>query len=252
MIRFTEKELKDIKHVIVTVHLKGDKVDKIKGLFLGYKPLVGSHTQLVSNDEYFIWLYRGENVYMLNVDHYDVYSIEIKAGPTVTQYSTASQESSTDRLKLIHKSLIENKRTTATGLIDISTYDITEKIRKELGKSIKSTESKGTGLYDNVKTHNYNNRSSSVNYITPYKRKVVSTMTMKRTTKYPTSTAILKMKSKVEEIRDGKYKPPALLPIPADKEKAEDAKKSRGVIKDDDLYEDYYANCGYSGYGMMG
>ena len=252
VIRFTEKELKDIKHVIVTVCLRDNKADKLKGLFLGYRPLVESHTQLVSNDEYFIWLYRGENVYMLNVDHYDVYSIEVKAGHITTQYSTASQEVSIGKLKMIHESFIENKRALATGLIDISTYDITEKIQKELGKSTEKTESKNTSLYGNNKTrnyNNYNNHSSSVNYGTSYKRKEVSTTTMKRSTKYPISAAIERMKAKVAEIRSGEYKPPALVPIPADKEKEEDAKKSRGVIKDTDLYEDYYANCGY---GMMG
>jgi hypothetical protein len=247
VIRFTEKELKDIKHVIVTVHLKDDKANKIKGLFLGYRPLVESNTQLVSNDEYFIWIYKGENVYMLNVDHYDVYTIEIKAGHITTQYSTASQEIGIGKLKIIYESLIENKRTIATGLIDISTYDITEKIKKDLGTKTDSTSSKDASLYGNTKS--YNNRSKAVNYSTPYKRKEVSTTTMKRSTRYPISTAIEKMKAKIEEIKNDEYKSPVLAVIPADKEKSEDAKKSKGVIKDDDLYGSYYSNYGY---GMMG
>lgn len=247
MIRFTEKELKDIKHVIVTLCLRDDKAHKIKGLFLGYKPLVEAHTQLVSNDEYFVWVYRGENVYMLNADHYDVHSIEVKAGNITTQYTTASQDVSIAKLKKIYESLIENKRTIATGLIDISTYDITEKIKKELGTNTDNASSKSTSLYGNTKS--YNNRSSSVNYGTPYKRKEVSTTTIKRSTKYPISTAIERMKAKVEEIKKGEYKSPALVGIPADKEKSEDAKKSRGVIKDEDLYGEYYS--GYGG-GMMG
>jgi hypothetical protein len=251
VIRFTEKELKDIKHVIVTVCLKNDKSDKIKGLFLGYRPLVESHTQLVSNDEYFVWLYKGENVYMLNTDHYEVCSTEVKAGQQITQYSTILQIDSIARLKLIHEAFIKNKRTLGTGLIDISTYDITERIRRELGTGTKSTDSKDTSLYGN-KHPLYNNRSSSVNYsASSYKKREVTTTTLKRSTKYPISTAIEKMKAKIEEIKKGEYKSPVLAAIPADKEKAEDAKKSKGVIKDDDLYEDYYSNFGY-GTGMMG
>lgn len=251
VIRFTKNELKDIKYVIVTMCLKDDKTHKIKGLFLGYKPLVESHTQLVANDEYFIWIHKGDNVYMLNVDHYNVMSTEIKAGHELTQYSTNAQDDSISRLKLLYESFTENKRVTATGLIDISTYDITEKMQRELSKGDEKKEgSSSTGsLYGNGGVQNYNNRSGAANYSPPYKRKEVSTSIIKRNTKYPISAAIEKMRAKMEEIKKGEYKPPALPEIPADKEKAEDAKKSKGVIKDDDLYGDYYSNCGY---GMMG
>ena len=244
MIRFTKNELKDIKYVIVTMSLKDDKEHKIKGLFLGYKPLVESHTQLVSNDEYFVWLHRGDNVYMLNVEHYDILTTEIKAVNSITQYSTNTQADSISRVEAIHKALAEDKRVLATGLIDIITYEITDKMQKDLGSVIeKKNASIQTPLYG------HNNRSGAANYSPAYKQKEVSTSIIKRSTKYPTAAAIDRMSAKIEEIQKGKYKPPELDAIPADKEKAEDVKKSKGMSKDD-LYDDYYGY-GY-GCGMMG
>lgn len=237
MIRFTKKELENIKYVIVTMCLKDDQTHKIKGLFLGYKPLVEANTQLVSNDEYFVWIHKGENVYMLNADYYNVLSIEIKVDHEVTQYSPSTQAVSIDRLKLLHESLTENGRTTITGLIDIGTYKITDKIQKELNEdNEKKTAS-------SIKTSYVNkpytpNRSGAVNYST-YKKKEISTSTIKRTTKYPTLSAIEKMKAKIKELKDGKYELPVLPEIPADKEKNEDAKKSRGIAKHSSIYDEY-------------
>lgn len=239
-----EKELKNVEYVIVTMCLKDDRAHKIKGLFLGYKPLVESHTQLVSNDEYFVWLYKDKNVYMLNVDHYDIHiTTKPKIDHVMLHYSADAQ------LKLIYEFFIKNGKTLTTGLIDINTYNITEELQKEIDEGNKKANV-SSPLYNNNTTRD-NNRSSAVNYSHVYKKKEVSTSIIKRSTKYPISVAIEKMKIKVEEIRGGKYKSPALLPIPADKEKEEDVKKSKGVTKDDDLYEDYYANCGYNRYGMM-
>jgi len=214
VLSFTKEELKDIKYIIVTMSLKTDKEEETRGLLLGYRPLVKAHTQLVSNDEEFVWLQKGDSVYILNVAHYDVGTIEVKLGDLETEHRTATQEVGLDRLRVLQEALTEDKRTRANGLIDVDTYKLPLNLQKEMSKDTQKT----------IITKSTPNRSGSVNYSTPqsdystYKKKEPSTSIIKRTTKYPISAAVLKMKAKVKEIRDGKYAPPALSAIPADKE----------------------------------
>ena len=242
MVTFTKRELTDIKYVTVTMVLKTDKLNKAKGLFIGCKPLVETHTQLVANDEEFVWIQRGENVYILNADHYDVDAISIKASEVTTQYGARVKADAIMQLKEVQKTLTAEKRILATGLIDITAYDVPKDIQTKLGtESEKKTVSKplyGTDDY-------YNSRKSTANYKAPastWKRKVVSTLILKRTTKYTITGAITKMKAKIEEIRNGTYKAPELSKIPADNEKQE-----KGTSADGD--DDY---CSMYGQGMMG
>lgn len=215
MIRFTEAELKDIKYVIATMALKAIPSEKIEGLFIGCQPLVKTHTQLVANDEEFVWLQKGENVYMLNLDHYLIHNTSVKNGNSVVQYSTTLQDVSTERFKIIQKVMADEKRVLATGLIDVSKYDLPEHIKKKLNVE---EEAKTT----TPKTHHTTNYSGG----SAYKRKEPSTSVIKRTTKYPTTPAIARMQAKLDEIRDGKYQPPVLIKIPADDDKKEDVKKT--------------------------
>lgn len=212
MLSFTQEELKDIRYVVVTVSPKADKEKEIKGLLLGYRPLVKVHTQLVSNDEEFIWLQRGNDVYILNTTHYDVGTIEIQISDLITERRPSTQPVQLDRLKMIQEALIADNRTSSNGLIDVSAYKLPPSLQKEMDKDaekVKITKPgpSRTGAYSPPRT----------DYST-YKKKEPSTSIIKRTTKYPTSSAILKMKAKVKEIRDGKYEPPDLPAIPADKE----------------------------------
>lgn len=220
MLSFTEEELKDIRYVVVTVSLKSDKENETKGLFLGYRPLTKVNTQLVSNDEEFIWLQRGENVYILNTAHYNVGNIDIQLEDLEATHRTGAQEVGLDRLRVLQEALVKDKRTNPNGLIEVDTYTLPLSLQKEMNKD----EAKFPIIRPG------HNRSGSANYSTPgsnyttYKKKEPSTSIIKRTTKYPTSAAILKMKAKIKEIRDGKYKPPELPAIPADK--AEPEKKA--------------------------
>lgn len=216
MLSFTKKELKDVKYVIVTMTLKTDKKDETKGLFLGYKPLVEVHTQLVANSEEFVWLHNGDNVYMLNVDYYKVSIIALQIGNTETSHTISTQEESLSKLETIQEVLVEEKRTRANGLIDVDTYELPAKLQKELSGEPKKTVAEST--YDNCcGLYGYNPRTGTSNYsTTSYKRKKPSTFIIKRSTKYPISSAISKMESKIKEIKDGKYKPPILPTIPAD------------------------------------
>jgi hypothetical protein len=217
VLSFTEKELKDIRYVVVTVSLKSDKENETKGLFLGYRPLTKVHTQLVSNDEEFIWLQRGENVYILNTAHYNVGNIDIQLEDLEATHRTSTQEVGLDRLRVLQEALVEDKRTSPNGLIEVDTYTLPLSLQKEMNKD--------EARFPIVRPDH--NRSGAASYSPPrsnyqtYKKKEPSTSVIKRTTKYPTSTAILKMRAKIKEIRDGKYKPPELPAIPADKDKSE-------------------------------
>jgi hypothetical protein len=176
VLSFTEEELKDIRYVVVTVSLKSDKENETKGLFLGYRPLTKVHTQLVSNDEEFIWLQRGENVYILNTAHYNVGNIDIQLKDLEATHRTSTQEVGLDRLRVLQEALVEDKRTSPNGLIEVDTYTLPLSLQKEMNKD---------------------------------------------EARFPIVRPVLKMKAKIKEIRDGKYKPPELPAIPADKDKSE-------------------------------
>jgi len=249
VIRFTKEDIKDVKYVVVEAALKRDKSNKVKGLFIGYQPMVKTHTQLVANDEQFIWLYKGDNIYMLNASLYDVGSIEMQKGPAIDTYVGTYQGEYTSRLKLIHEVFTEEKKILSSGLIDVDEYTVPKKVEDILGKVEKKS--------DVGKTHSTNEyhspRSGACNYSTSgcytgnysaptsYKKKDPSTSVFKRTSKYPITTAIDKMKAKVEEIRKGEYKAPELPFIPADKEEPpeETENKTTNALED---YEDMYGN----------
>ena len=217
MLNFTEEELKDIKYVVVTASLKVIKESETKGLFLGYMSLVKTHTQLVSKDERFLWIQMGDNVSILNTSHYDVDLIEIQLGNLVTERGPGTQEMALSRLESIQEAFARDNRVSISGLIDVDTYKLPAALQKEMDKSTEKETIKKPGPSRSGSTNYSGSRTS---YPT-YKKKEPSTTVIKRTTKYPTSAAILRMKAKVKEIKDGKYEPPELLPIPADKEDTE-------------------------------
>jgi hypothetical protein len=240
VIRFTKEAIKDVKYVVVEAALRRDKSNKVEGLFIGYQPMVKTHTQLVSNDEQFIWLYRGDNIYMLNAAHYDVGSIEMQKGAEVSTYIGTSQEEYINRLKLIHEVFTEEKKVLASGLIDADVYTVPKKVEDHLNEGEKKSINAKTPRPDYT-SPSYNTRSGACNYSTGsyYKKKEPSTTVFKRTSKYPITTAIDKMRAKVEEIRRGEYKAPELPLIPADEEvPVEEADNKTSTTQDD--YEDIY------------
>jgi len=249
VLRFIKEDIKGVDYVAIQVALKKDTDNKTKGLFLGCQPMVKINTQLVSKDEEFIWLFKGENVYMLNVDHYDVEKIELQKDNKLSVYTAGNtQEDYVERLKLIQEVLTEEKKVLKSGLIDTDKYtvpksvlDDIEKVDKKETSVIKETINKSGGT-------NYNARTGACNYTGynsggySYKKKEPSTTVFKRTTKYPITSAIDRMKAKVDELRKGEYKPPKLPLIPADKEVV-----GKGKPTDDDD-DDMYSHMG----NMMG
>lgn len=256
MIKFEKSEIKEAKYIAVEMapRKEEDKSNKIKGLFLGCQPMVKDNTQLVAKDEEFIWLHRGDNVYMLNTLHYKIVDIEIeRQGKLTTFIAGTNQEEYTKRLKMIQEIYAEKDQVLKSGLIDMDNYVVSDKLKKELESNVeKKSESatpKGTVWNQNSA---YNNRSGACNYGTGsvygshssvYTAKKPSTTMFKRTTKYPISPAIDRMKAKVEEIKNGTYLPPKLPAIPADKNESEKPKKNETVTKSAaEQYEDedYY------------
>lgn len=238
MVRFTKADIKDVKYVALEVALKRDKDNKVKGLFLGCQPMVKTHTQLVANTEEFVWLHKGDNVYMLNVAHYNVEIIEIQRGNVLSTYTAGNtQKEYIERLKLIQEVFTEDGNVLKDGLIDTDKYTVPKSVLDDLEKEgKKETNTTKSTTFNRSGGSSYNARTGGCNYspgYNTYKKKEPSTSVIKRTTKYPISSAINRMKAKVDELRKGKYEPPKLPTIPADKEPPE---KGKAADEDDDMY----------------
>jgi len=239
VLRFTEEEIKNVKYVVAEVVLKTDSTNKTRGLFLGCQPMVKANTQLVSSDEEFVWLYRDNNVYMLNVDHYNIHVLEILEEGSITSVHTVgdNHEEYMQRIRLIHKVFTDNNKVLKSGLIDVDQYTVPAKVMESLGKVDIKPVTKPMATCSYGATGSY---SKSV-----YTSKEPSTFVMKRTSKYSATNAIDKMAAKVEEVRAGKYQPPKL---PVILETVKDPPKKEA---DDDDFRDYYDSMGYNP-GMIG
>lgn len=233
---FTKDTVRDINYVLIGVELKKDRTTKIKGIFLGCQPMVKAHTQLVSKDEEFFWLYRNNTIYMLNLAHYAITMMEISSKNLITSFTAkeAVQAEYIERLKRIQKSLAENNKTMENGLIDIDAYDIPDKIHKELANAplVSGVTNSATKSKSTTTTTKTNDDDGVYNV---YKKKEVTTFAFKRTTKYPIKDAIKKMSEKVEEIRKGTYKPPELKSLTA----AIDVKGKEDEEGDINYYDDF-------------
>jgi len=241
VIRFTEEDIKEIKYVLVEVALKKDASNKTKGLFLGCQPMVKSHTQLVSKDEEFFWLYKGGNVHMYNLTHYGIHLLEVEKGNLITTYTAGGEEQSEyiKRLKLIQQVFAKHGNVLKSGLIDADEYTVPAKVLASLAES---TGGKHTPHdYSPTRSSSGNHTPSTSTYGDYYKRKEVSTFTIKRTTKYPAAGAIEQMRAKVEEIKKGAYKAPKL---PALKGPVKEFNKPAAADDDDD-------DCGYGYLGNI-
>jgi len=243
-IKYTKEGLKDLKYVIVKVKLKTDASSnsvETRGLFLGYRTLMSTgDTKPVEADELFLWLYKGQCVYLYNLKHYEIESIEVaisKHGKTtqITSYTEAEQTKAIAKIKLIKMALEEQKRIKESGLVDISTYDSLPALFRddvEEPASAKSTiaDTRSPAVGRRTPTGSpaspYSSPSNYSSY-TPSPRKEIETSAIKRTTRYSISDAVAKMREKINEIKNNTYSPPKLKRIPADTEKkaADDEKE---------------------------
>jgi len=240
VVRFEEEDIKGAKYILVEVALKRDQSDKTVGLFRGCQPMVNEHTQLVAANEEFIWLSKDEDtLYMLNTILYDVISVELQRSNFAISYFQATQQpEAIRRLKMAQEIFTKDKKVLKNGLIDLKEYVLTSKVKEALNKTTeaKKVEAKGSvfnrsGAY----SHNGTNYHTSNTY--SYKKKEPSTFYFKRTTRYPISTAIDKMKGKVEAVRKNKYKAPKLPKILEEETTPTGTKSSVDTEYDDEQFQ---------------
>jgi hypothetical protein len=228
---FTKEELKDksIEYIIVEVGLKGKKDDKsmrVKGLFLGFQPIVGTTTLLVGQHEKYIWLYRGSNIFMLNPIHYEIRTVEIKGPKSEMIYNAKGSESKQreyyERLSFLQEYFADKKAVLVSGLIDPEQYTVPDKLKQELEVGGNHNKISAPTPVGKSAACGYGIGSSRKGITTyggnGYVAKKPSTTIIHRTTKYPIAPALKRMEDKIAEIKAGTYEKPKLPAIPADKE----------------------------------
>ncbi|KKN34062.1 hypothetical protein LCGC14_0797330 [marine sediment metagenome] len=252
---FTTEKLKGIKYVVVGLTAKADKKGPvIAGYFLGLRGLVDINVQLVNKNDLFVWLMKGEEVQMLNLSHYEIKFMEININGSYTKYSAYKEEVNIERLTCVQEALKEYDMLRPNGLIDTDGYtNVPEATKKLVEDDIKPTYKPANKTTSKAATYNpVNHAYSGAPYhnrpITTYKKKEIETFVIRRTTKYPISSAIERMKTKIEAIKEGTYKAPKLAEIPADKEPKEGEKKGdKSETTDQAHMEEVYGYSGYAG-----
>jgi len=262
-IQYTKKGLEELNYVIVSGTPKKGTDPEIRGLFLGIKSVEQEEDNLPA--DLFLWIYNNDTIFILNLKHYIISSTEVcvhklaKKSQTVN-FKDSEHCSAIAKLHQIQGALAEQKRVRVDGLIEVSTYrHLPEYLAKMAWKpkkdedsdksAAKTTEDKtSTRSYGSKRSYggvrSYNNKTNQ--WEGSYTAKV-ETSIFKRTSRYSAEEAITNMKTKIEKIRLGKYKPAKLKKIPADKikkeEKKEDGEKTVGNVTEEE------AQYGLYGYG---
>lgn len=257
-IQYTEEGLKDLNYVIVSGKPKKGADPEIKGLFLGVKSIEPNEDGLP--DELFLWIYNNNTVFILNLKHYSVSSVEVcirelaKKTQTIN-FKDSEQCSAVAKLHIIQNALSKQKRIRTDELVEVDTY---KNLPEYLAKMASTNRTGDSTAPATNNTHTSNKRTYnpttkkweddsgrtvgySDGYYNNYHSKEVETSVFKRTTRYSAGDAINNMKTKIAEIRSGKYKPGKLKKIPADdiKEegKKEEAPKVVGTMtEEEDAY----------------
>lgn len=268
-IQYTEKGLKELNYVVVSAKVRKGSDPEIKGLFLGIKPVEQEEAGLPT--DLFLWIYNNNTVFILNLEHYIVSSIETciheyaKKSQTIS-FKDSEQCSAAAKLHIIQNALVEQKRIRSDGLIEVASYkSLPEYLAKMALKPNNSTQTTPTPPYKrnrriyNHKTHQWENSRKEVtgfhsanNYagVGGYyaDKKEVETSLFRRTTRYSAEKAIADMKIKIEEIRSGKHKPTKLKRIPADsikeekKEGATESQMTDNMTEVEEAYREMWGN----------
>jgi hypothetical protein len=236
-VQYTEIGLKELNYVVVSGKVRKGGDPEIKGLFLGIKPIEQEEANLPT--DLFLWIYNSNTVYILNLEHYIISSIEVcvyeyaKKSQTIN-FKDSEQCTAAAKLHVIQNILTKQKRIRTDGLIEVSSYkSLPEYLAKMALKEDDST--KTSLLHSRKKTIYEPNSSNRVGYVGVASnyyadQKQVATTVFKRTSRYSAEEAIIHMKAKIEEIRSGAYKTVKLKKIPADsikKEKNKDKDKTK-------------------------
>jgi len=230
-LEFNISDLKEINYAVISVKLKSSKVTdddhELTGLFIGMQPLVPHNTAIVSTDEMYIWMRKGNYCHMLNVKHYEVDKIYM--GKDKSAYEFTGKHDDLDkeksRLIIIHKAMKDAGRIGPNGLIDISTYkDIPANIQADIDKGVDKTKNTSrsavTGSHHTKNSGTHHQAACGYTGHSTYKAKETSTRGIKRTTRYSPAEAIANMWNKILEIQAGTYKAPKLRVLKEDKEEA--------------------------------
>jgi len=264
-VQYTEAGLKELNYVVVSGKVKKGNDPELKGLFLGIKPVEKEEAGLPT--DLFLWIYNNNTVFILNLEHYIVSSIEVcvheyaKKSQT-TNYNKSKQCSAAARLHIIQNSLTKQKRIRTDGLIEIATYkhlpEYLAKMALKVNDSTKTAKNNTLAACHNRRPYDPTNsrvgytgaNNAGANYPGSYyaNQKEVETSTFKRTSRYSAEEAITNMKAKIEGIRSGEYKPIKLKKIPADsikEEKEEDKAGTESKIvgameEEEDMYKGMY------------
>ena len=185
---------------------------------------------------------------MFSTNYYDIDEISIGTGegkdPVSTSISfkadTSSQIEARKMLEKIAGILKENKMTEFNGLIKHTAYTLPDNLKSLI-------EDKSTNINSTNVTHRPANTHSSaqtpgytgghrpyVNNNTTWKRKEVTTTTIKRTTRYDIAAAMAAVDEKFAALKADGYIPPKLPRIPGDK-MAENGADDANT----DAYDDY-------------
>jgi len=207
-------DLENICYVDVGLQALDDDKTIVNGLFLGIRPLVEVNTHLVSKDEVFVWLAQGDQVQTCNLFSYKISYIEVgyKISSVAVNIRTAkfddlSQPKYREQLNEIVGAMKKANRIIGDDLIDTNTYtNIPSHIKHA---SFSSTAQAASSQSSKSKTCGYRGTSHAAS---GYKSavKTISTTVIKRTTKYPITSAVGQLKAKIQALRDGIYEPPEI------------------------------------------
>ena len=224
-VQYTEIGLKELNYVVVSGKVKKGSDPEIKGLFLGIKPIEQEEAGLPT--DLFLWIYNNNTVYILNLEHYFISSIEVcvyeyaKKSQTIN-FKDGEQCSAAAKLHIIQNLLTKQKRTRTDGLIEVSSYKSLPEYLAKMALKVEDNTKTTTSVIRNSRKTSYDrNRVGYAGVANSYyaDQKQVATLVFKRTSRYSAEEAITHMKAKIEEIRLGKYKPVKLKKIPADSTK---------------------------------
>jgi len=210
--------LKNIQYVIINVIMKESSGLVTKGYFVGIKPIVTKDFDVAKKSDLYVWLYRKGAVQMFNLDYYYIGEIQIGMGVNANMSSTQMFNDSDDRqsdaikhLKNIVSALKKENIVKSNDLIDYKKYVNTP-----------------IGLKNDIEITQYYSQAS------------IETTQFKRTTKYNVAKAIKAMNEKINEIKNGTYKPPKLKRIPADMISNDESKETHAAKAASKAQQNWY------------
>lgn len=241
-------QFKGLGHVVLTLAPQSTKDVQLVGLFGGVMPITKSDTTLVSKEDMYVCVIKGTVIHFLSSLFYHIIQIDIGGlkengpdSPPVTLMTTVdakSQPGALNVLKKIHAAMREEKRVSEFDIIEDETYNGLTDIQKRaintdgpVGNVNKTFNRSGGTAYGTEDYHNHNQHACGYGSNwngTAYKAKTITTTTFARAKKAE-QAELDAMAAKLKAIREGKYEPPALPTIPADRVKEkkdkEDEKK---------------------------